>query len=86
MGPLRGDGKTNTVICKCSPVFCREDGSPSWGRKVLTNIFTDVADSREDGSPSWGRKVSNLFLVVCCRCVEKMGPLRGDGKFLNSHI
>ena len=33
MGPLRGDGNTFTFTFLTVPSFCREDGSPSWGRK-----------------------------------------------------
>ena len=33
MGPLRGDGNTTTCFEK-SRTFRREDGSPSWGRKL----------------------------------------------------
>ena len=36
--------------------------------------------SREDGSPSWGRK-HTLHTCQVLFCVEKMGPLRGDGNF-----
>ena len=56
MGPLRGDGNQLSIF-SILPGFRREDGSPSWGRK-LTNLSSDVADNhgREDGSPSWGRK------------------------------
>ena len=32
MGPLRGDGNAYTRLHKFYP-YCREDGSPSWGRK-----------------------------------------------------
>ena len=39
MGPLRGDGnayQTDHMIYK----HCREDGSPSWGRKLLETETT----------------------------------------------
>ena len=39
MGPLRGDGN---IAFSDSVVFvhvCREDGSPSWGRKYSENIL-----------------------------------------------
>ena len=33
MGPLRGDG--NALVKRFTSVsFCREDGYPSWGRKI----------------------------------------------------
>ena len=32
MGPLRGDGNYKVFSGKITP-SCREDGSPSWGRK-----------------------------------------------------
>ena len=32
MGPLRGDGNTHSTNVSTF-TFCREDGSPSWGRK-----------------------------------------------------
>ena len=58
MGPLRGDGKTFAILfCYC-PTGCREDGSPSWGRKEYNSTRCDFFRfRREDGSPSWGRKV-----------------------------
>ena len=34
MGPLRGDGNYSTVISSAIPRYSREDGSPSWGRKL----------------------------------------------------
>ena len=34
MGPLRGDGKC-AVLDVENFSFCREDGSPSWGRKEV---------------------------------------------------
>ena len=34
MGPLRGDGNTFLKFLKFL-VCCREDGSPSWGRKLM---------------------------------------------------
>ena len=33
MGPLRGDGNLKSSIALSKHSFCREDGSPSWGRK-----------------------------------------------------
>ena len=34
MGPLRGDG--NSLQMSVIMIFsCREDGSPSWGRKLM---------------------------------------------------
>ena len=39
---------------------CREDGSPSWGRKHLIWKYQFHYIRREDGSPSWGRKLTNL--------------------------
>ena len=38
MGPLRGDGNSYTSLFVKQLIKCREDGSPSWGRK-LENIF-----------------------------------------------
>ena len=83
MGPLRGDGNNaSSFVSKI--IFCREDGSPSWGRKLLSSKLTYFAMcSREDGSPSWGRKLFYiLFRYIKTNVVEKMGPLRGDGNFV----
>ena len=35
MGPLRGDGNRTEKFVKNSRLTCREDGSPSWGRKLV---------------------------------------------------
>ena len=34
MGPLRGDGNLLMALNNCTFSSCREDGSPSWGRKL----------------------------------------------------
>ena len=34
MGPLRGDGNFACVLSSKFFLSCREDGSPSWGRKL----------------------------------------------------
>ena len=60
MGPLRGDGKSIVPITNECDVGCREDGSPSWGRKAIAS-----------------------FMSCTFSPVEKMGPLRGDGKILS---
>ena len=61
----------------------REDGSPSWGRKLCDDsLFGFRTACREDGSPSWGRKQVNENIKAYGVAVEKMGPLRGDG---NTH-
>ena len=39
MGPLRGDGNLFFSASLCRPPFCREDGSPSWGRKQFFDFF-----------------------------------------------
>ena len=40
MGPLRGDGNSNIRLSLYIPQpSCREDGSPSWGRKRLLLLF-----------------------------------------------
>ena len=39
MGPLRGDGKATNIFCNPVTTSCREDGSPSWGRKVWLFLF-----------------------------------------------
>ena len=56
MGPLRGDGNTNTIFHFCQ-FFRREDGSPSWGRKhfrssgVITSLFVEkMGPLRGDGN------------------------------------
>ena len=36
MGPLRGDGNHFNHLFNLSLLFGREDGSPSWGRKLST--------------------------------------------------
>ena len=56
MGPLRGDGNFS-IVYGTNQVFCREDGSPSWGRKRIMYYSLYYNCSREDGSPSWGRKL-----------------------------
>ena len=57
MGPLRGDGN-DSRLCIQDNLARREDGSPSWGRKLSFPSFVKctVVNGREDGSPSWGRK------------------------------
>ena len=47
-----------------SPDGGREDGSPSWGRKLCfcSAFFLIKYNGREDGSPSWGRKLKNYLL------------------------
>ena len=40
-----------------SPDGGREDGSPSWGRKLFSINSDFHFHRREDGSPSWGRKL-----------------------------
>ena len=35
MGPLRGDGNAVKMSLQIS-LYCREDGSPSWGRKLIS--------------------------------------------------
>ena len=42
MGPLRGDG--NNSFCTSDKIVynCREDGSPSWGRKLLVTFVDKV--------------------------------------------
>ena len=85
MGPLRGDGNYATsVIARF--LVSREDGSPSWGRKLNNTSNNTLTSSREDGSPSWGRKPA-VFLTLITKpfSVEKMGPLRGDGNTSISH-
>ena len=58
MGPLRGDGNYIKSVYGEYIALCREDGSPSWGRKLpLSSVYCFKNwNSREDGSPSWGRK------------------------------
>ena len=56
MGPLRGDGNHSSQYVQIAD-NCREDGSPSWGRKHHNLILLAKKYSREDGSPSWGRKL-----------------------------
>jgi len=41
MGPLRGDGNTNNSTNWKSQVS-REDGSPSWGRKLFLLLFVGI--------------------------------------------
>ena len=38
MGPLRGDGNSTLVFFQ-RLYTCREDGSPSWGRKQFFDFF-----------------------------------------------
>ena len=67
MGPLRGDGNSRPQRAFLYLIhLCREDGSPSWGRKLifLFFIFSHHIICREDGSPSWGRKLFYNFLLV----------------------
>ena len=61
-------------------MFCREDGSPSWGRKLplfslsyFSTIVEKMGPLRGDGN-----KFSPRIDVILSP-VEKMGPLRGDG-------
>ncbi len=58
MGPLRGDGNSKHSFLSAYRHSGREDGSPSWGRKLSFPSFVKctVVNGREDGSPSWGRK------------------------------
>ena len=63
-------------------IVCREDGSPSWGRKLYIVFLQAIQLGREDGSPSWGRKLSPYGFFQTPNFVEKMGPLRGDGNSL----
>ena len=63
MGPLRGDG--NFLKKLFIGLWSREDGSPSWGRKLISLvIFLSQRFRREDGSPSWGRKFFSVY--SCC--------------------
>ena len=41
MGPLRGDGNCNDLTMSPPPI-CREDGSPSWGRKPFLSPFRNL--------------------------------------------
>ena len=57
MGPLRGDGNTVEHCVITGAVFCREDGSPSWGRKqillhyqILVKIVEKMGPLRGDGN------------------------------------
>ena len=64
MGPLRGDGNFFQRQ-KITPLYIgREDGSPSWGRKLTMLTVTSITSTcREDGSPSWGRKLTRMEKV-----------------------
>ena len=60
---------------KIIPIFFYHE---KWA--VIMRKFVYSPDGgREDGSPSWGRKLDLLCLRLFHR-VEKMGPLRGDGR------
>ena len=60
--------------------FRREDGSPSWGRKLLIFFIVfhlsveKMGPLRGDGNFPFSQ-----LIIVCFDTVEKMGPLRGDG-------
>ena len=59
--------------------MCREDGSPSWGRKLngcrdgVFHVVEKMGPLRGDGNLSYATLINLQFIV------EKMGPLRGDG-------
>ncbi len=62
MGPLRGDGNHILQCVNHYNIYRREDGSPSWGRKLQSAFLSQrIFHCREDGSPSWGRKLGSLF-------------------------
>ena len=86
MGPLRGDGNSPLTPCLVCLSLCREDGSPSWGRKRNLIVFNCVQQCVEKMGPlrGDGNKLlvdSTVFSIV----VEKMGPLRGDGNDIYLH-
>ena len=45
MGPLRGDGNWKDSCGWCNAVIRREDGSPSWGRKLIFHFAGAVIPS-----------------------------------------
>ena len=45
MGPLRGDGNLLMALNNCTFSSCREDGSPSWGRKLIFHFAGAVIPS-----------------------------------------
>ena len=63
------------------PVDCREDGSPSWGRKShIIKACICVVDCVEKMGPRRGDGNSKAFCPAAFRDkVEKMDPLRGGG-------
>ena len=79
MGPLRGDGNL-LQFSIFSILPGREDGSPSWGRKLfhfasfaVLLCVEKMGSLRGDGNSCHTIFTKNTFNV------EKMGPLRGDG-------
>ena len=61
---------------KIIPIFFYHE---KWA--VIMRKFVYSPDGgREDGSPSWGRKFHRIAQRYLIYKVEKMGPLRGDGR------
>ena len=61
---------------KIIPIFFYHE---KWA--VIMRKFVYSPDGgREDGSPSWGRKIHRMTQRYLIYKVEKMGPLRGDGR------
>ena len=64
---------------KIIPIFFYHE---KWA--VIMRKFVYSPDGgREDGSPSWGRKVLQVVPLQLIPHVEKMGPLRGDGRCIS---
>ena len=85
MGPLRGDGNGLLVLLDILLQFCREDGSPSRGRKLAVysnNKFHFYVEKM--GPPRGDGNRRNVSLPFGVTYVEKMGPLRGDGNLQNT--
>ena len=68
MGPLRGDGKPHHPYCIPHSHICREDGSPSWGRKVKTFCYNfhilveKMGPLRGDGKKSRTTSITKVFI------------------------
>ena len=83
MGPLRGDG--NLLVLLRIFLLRREDGSPSWGRKLFASAKSmSYASLVEKMGPLRGDGNFAFHNYPCMTCtVEKMGPLRGDGNHIH---